>query len=601
MYALHQARLWVFLFLLAAAHLPLMGQDQFGRTEQHFSQVVLNGGSTTSFSLYNPSTTDTISVRIQVFDANGGTLVDQQVQLGPGETENVTLGDPGQSLTRGWAKLTSEGEFLATAFFQLSIGGQLKPRIGVLPSLTAEEIRLFGFVNDEFKSGIAFHNPGGFAAEVTLRLTGEEGQGALALLDETTLMVDPQESVAAFLNEDKLFGSDLTTYEGTVEVASTFPIAMLSLTQEASGDLATVSVETPLGEPGPAGPPGPTGPKGDPGDGEGTSGPTGPTGAAGPAGPTGSQGPQGPTGPQGDPGSTGPQGLAGSMGATGPQGDMSDHYWSETTAGSPNVIAGHSTNSVTSGKEGATIGGGGSQSFPNRVLDRYGTVGGGQANIADSDTSTVGGGESNDASRTHSTVGGGKSNTASGDYATVPGGLDNEASGAYSFAAGKGSRATHTGAFIWSDSTTGPISSTADNVFRVKAAGGYRFYTDSVATTGAYLPSGSGSWSSISDRALKENFSPVDGRQLLKQLSRIPITSWNYKAQSSDIRHIGPVAQDFYTAFQVGEDERYISTVDADGVTLAAIQGLHELLQEKEEQIERLTDRLAALEKQVGR
>ena len=169
------------LLVLQAAHLQLMSQGQFGRTEQHFAQVVLNGGSTTSFSLYNPSSTDTLSVRIQVFDASGGALIDQQVQLGPGETEDVTLGDANQPVIRGWAKLSSDGEFLATAFFQLSIGGQLKPHIGILPSLTAEEIRLFGFVNDEFKSGIAFHNPGGFAAEVTLRLTGEEGQGALAV------------------------------------------------------------------------------------------------------------------------------------------------------------------------------------------------------------------------------------------------------------------------------------------------------------------------------------------------------------------------------------------------------------------------------------
>ena len=235
-----------------AANLPVMGQ--FGRTEQHFAQVVLNEGSTTSLSLYNPSNTETILVRIQILDASGGTLVDQEVELGPGETENMTFGDPDQPLKRGWAKLTSEGEFIATAFFQLSIGGQLKPRIGVLPSLTAEEIRLFGFVNKEFKSGIAFHNPGGFPTEVTFRLTGQAGQGTLELLDEKTLMVDPQESVAAFLNDPTFFGPDLTNYAGAVEVGATFPIAMLSLTQEPGGDVATVSVETPLGEPGPQGP-----------------------------------------------------------------------------------------------------------------------------------------------------------------------------------------------------------------------------------------------------------------------------------------------------------------------------------------------------------
>jgi hypothetical protein len=38
----------------------------------------------------------------------------------------------------------------------------------------------------------------------------------------------------------------------------------------------------------------------------------------------------------------------------------------------------------------------------------------------------------------------------------------------------------------------------------------------------------------------------------------------------------------------VGEDDRHISSVDADGVALAALQGLHQVVREKEEQIESL-------------
>ena len=36
------------------------------------------------------------------------------------------------------------------------------------------------------------------------------------------------------------------------------------------------------------------------------------------------------------------------------------------------------------------------------------------------------------------------------------------------------------------------------------------------------------------------------------------------------------MAQDFHAAFGLGTDERHIATVDADGVALAAIQGLNE-------------------------
>jgi len=45
------------------------------------------------------------------------------------------------------------------------------------------------------------------------------------------------------------------------------------------------------------------------------------------------------------------------------------------------------------------------------------------------------------------------------------------------------------------------------------------------------------------------------------------------------VPHIGPVAQDFYGAFQVGVDDKHISMVDADGVALAAIQGLNQKLE----------------------
>ena len=110
------------------------------------------------------------------------------------------------------------------------------------------------------------------------------------------------------------------------------------------------------------------------------------------------------------------------------------------------------------------------------------------------------------------------------------------------------------------------------------------------------LAAGGGSWSSISDRSVKANFESVDGRDVLEVLAEMPIETWNYDSQDPSIRHIGPVAQDFYAAFGVGEDERLITTVDADGVALAAIQGLYELVQEKDGEIAALEERLGQLE-----
>ena len=103
----------------------------------------------------------------------------------------------------------------------------------------------------------------------------------------------------------------------------------------------------------------------------------------------------------------------------------------------------------------------------------------------------------------------------------------------------------------------------------------------------------------MSDRNVKENFKPVDPRAVLEKLTRLPVTEWNLLSQPSRIRHIGPMAQDFKAAFGVGEDDRHISTTDADGVAFAAIQGLHEVVKEKDARIAELEKRLGSLEDQV--
>ncbi len=51
---------------------------------------------------------------------------------------------------------------------------------------------------------------------------------------------------------------------------------------------------------------------------------------------------------------------------------------------------------------------------------------------------------------------------------------------------------------------------------------------------------------------------------------------------------MGPVAEDFFEAFELGNDERYISGVDGDGVALAAIQGLYKLVQELQAENEQM-------------
>ena len=82
-----------------------------------------------------------------------------------------------------------------------------------------------------------------------------------------------------------------------------------------------------------------------------------------------------------------------------------------------------------------------------------------------------------------------------------------------------------------------------------------------------------------SDRNAKENFEPVSPREVLNKVAALPISTWNFK-ELRDGRHMGPMAQDFYAAFRLGGSDKTITSVDPDGVALAAIQGLNQKLED---------------------
>lgn len=61
------------------------------------------------------------------------------------------------------------------------------------------------------------------------------------------------------------------------------------------------------------------------------------------------------------------------------------------------------------------------------------------------------------------------------------------------------------------------------------------------------------------------------------------------------------MAQDFYAAFGLGDSDKYIGTVDTDGVALVAIQGLHDLVKERESQIDLLRGENERQQQRIGR
>jgi len=89
---------------------------------------------------------------------------------------------------------------------------------------------------------------------------------------------------------------------------------------------------------------------------------------------------------------------------------------------------------------------------------------------------------------------------------------------------------------------------------------------------------------------------------VLQSVVSLPVYRWRYK-DSDEGDHMGPVAEDFFESFHLGTDDRYIGGVDGDGVALAAIQGLYELLKEQQALLAGLqveNERMRALMERAG-
>ena len=136
---------------------------------------------------------------------------------------------------------------------------------------------------------------------------------------------------------------------------------------------------------------------------------------------------------------------------------------------------------------------------------------------------------------------------------------------------------------MFSDFSSNNVTSCgAPNQFIARALGGVYLFTggETDATyTGAYLNPGSSAWAAYSDRAGKDEVIAVEPEEVLRKVAAMQVSTWQWKAEPRSIRHMGPMAQDFHAAFGLGSSDKQIVTVDADGVALAAIQGLNAKLE----------------------
>ena len=268
--------------------------------------------------------------------------------------------------------------------------------------------------------------------------------------------------------------------------------------------------------------------------------------------------------------------------------------FNNTNAGTNSMLDAGESNSVTSAAGDAFIGAGST----NTVSAQYGVIVGGEHNNVSGEGAYIAAGGYNTASGEGAVVDGGFNSTAGGAFATIPGGYVNNAAGTYSFAAGARASAAETGTFVWSDGSDGDaiLTSARAYEFLARASGGFTLWTNAASTVGATLAPGSGTWASASDRNLKTDVVRIDDAAVLDKVAHLPIDRWSYKSERG-VRHVGPMAQDFYAAFGVGSDDKHITSLDEDGVALAAIKALHAenaRLRARQEKMQVQLDRLVA-------
>lgn len=98
-----------------------------------------------------------------------------------------------------------------------------------------------------------------------------------------------------------------------------------------------------------------------------------------------------------------------------------------------------------------------------------------------------------------------------------------------------------------------------------------------------------------SDINSKENIQSVNPAEILEKVMSLPVSVWNYKFDDDSIKHLGPMAQDFFNHFGLGATEDKIATIDTSGVALASIKELGTQMKNKDNDIALLKQENAQL------
>jgi hypothetical protein len=259
--------------------------------------------------------------------------------------------------------------------------------------------------------------------------------------------------------------------------------------------------------------------------------------------------------------------------------------------------------------------------YPRKGAFRAGGINGTQWDAANIGDYSVAIGQDVRASASNAVAFGLRSTAA--QQSSFAAGEDNTASGAASVALGYHAHTNaRQGSFVFSDrSSVDTLRAGVNHSANWRVSGGFRVFTSSNLSTGVTIQSGAvtsnwgqnnaviststgaylstaGVWQDVSDVNRKHLFAEVSGEDVLARLRTLPITTWTYRVDADDVRHLGPTAQDFHAAFGLGSDNTTIAGVDEGGVALAAAQALDRRTVDQDARIQALEARNAQLEQQ---
>ncbi len=80
----------------------------------------------------------------------------------------------------------------------------------------------------------------------------------------------------------------------------------------------------------------------------------------------------------------------------------------------------------------------------------------------------------------------------------------------------------------------------------------------------------------------------MNGHDILAEVVQLPISTWRYEWEPPEVRHLGPMAQDWRASFGLGDTDKTIHIADANGVALVCIQALHKQIVELRAELDRL-------------